>query len=381
MKNDAIEKGRLCSYLLTLPPIPLIKQLIICRANSISGNLKHTEVRQIKESYATAGVNIDVAAKAKELIGKQARSTLRPEVLSGFGFFGGLFEFKGYKKPVLVSSADGVGTKLKIASALARDNTIGIDLVNHCVNDILTCGAEPLFFLDYIAMGKLVPEQAEAIAQGLAQACREVNCALIGGETAEMPGLYAAEDYDLVGFIIGVVEKEKIIMGKSIVAGDTIIGLPSSGLHTNGYSLARKIFGGTASALNKYYPTLGRTISEELLEPHRCYYNQLKPLLSLVKGMAHITGGGLIDNVPRVLPQGLAALFHSQAWTIPPIFQLIQQRGNVDQQEMYRVFNMGIGMVVICSPDNSNRLTQALPEARVIGEVVGQGKKARVVID
>jgi len=278
-----------------------------------------------------------------------------------------------------VSSVDGVGTKLKIASALDKHNTIGIDLVNHCVNDILTCGAEPLFFLDYIAMGKLVPEQVEAIAQGLAQACREVGCALIGGETAEMPGLYTGEDYDLVGFIIGVVEKEKIIMGKTIVAGDTIIGLPSSGLHTNGYSLVRKIFG--VDQLEKYYPELSRTLGEELLEPHRCYYNQLKPLLSLVKGMAHITGGGLIDNVPRVLPQGLAALFSSQTWTIPPIFQLIQQRGNVDQQEMYRVFNMGIGMVLICSSDNSNRLTQALPEARVIGEVVEQGKKARVVID
>ena len=227
----------------------------------------------------------------------------------------------------------------------------------------------------------LVPEQVEAIAQGLAQACREVGCALIGGETAEMPGLYAGEDYDLVGFIIGVVEKEKIIMGKTIVVGDTIIGLPSSGLHTNGYSLARKIFGDTASALNKYHPTLGRTISEELLEPHRCYYNQLKPLLSLVKGMAHITGGGLIDNVPRVLPQGLAARFHSQAWTIPPIFQLIQRRGNVARDEMYRVFNMGIGMVLICSPDNANKLVKALPDAKLIGEVVEQAGKARVVIE
>jgi phosphoribosylformylglycinamidine cyclo-ligase len=299
--------------------------------------------------------------------------------LSGFGFFGGLFEFQGYKQPVLVSSVDGVGTKLKIASALDKHNTIGIDLVNHCVNDILTCGAEPLFFLDYIATGKLVPEQVEAIAQGLAQACREVGCALIGGETAEMPGLYAGEDYDLVGFIIGVVEKEKIIMGKTTVAGDTIIGLPSSGLHTNGYSLVRKIFG--VDQLEKYYPELRRTLGEELLEPHRCYYNQLKPLLSLVKGMAHITGGGLIDNVPRVLPQGLAALFNSQTWTIPPIFQLIQQRGNVDQQEMYRVFNMGIGMVLICSPDNANKLVKALPDAKLIGEVVEQVGKARVVIE
>jgi len=312
---------------------------------------------------------------------KHARSTLRPEVLGDLGFFGGLFEFKGYYHPVLVSSVDGVGTKLKIASALDKHNTIGIDLVNHCVNDILTCGAEPLFFLDYIAMGKLVPKQVEAIAQGLAQACREVGCALIGGETAEMPGLYAGEDYDLVGFIIGVVEKEKVITGKTIVAGDTIIGLPSSGLHTNGYSLVRKIFGVEQSALNTRYPELGRTLGEELLEPHRCYYRQLKPLLPIIKGVAHITGGGLMGNVPRVLPQGLAAKFDSRAWTILPVFQLIQQRGKVDRSEMFHVFNMGIGMVVICSPDNADQLTGALPEACIIGKVVEQVGEARVVIN
>lgn len=301
--------------------------------------------------------------------------------MSGIGFFGGLFEFKGFKQPVLVSSVDGVGTKLKIACALDKHNTIGIDLVNHCVNDILTCGAEPLFFLDYIAMGKLVPQQVEAIAHGLAQACREVGCALIGGETAEMPGLYTGEDYDLVGFIIGVVEKERIIMGKTIVVGDAIIGLPSSGLHTNGYSLVRKLFGVTQSVLNTHYPELGQTLGEELLEPHRCYYHQLKPLLPVIKGMAHITGGGLIDNVPRVLPQGVAAQFHSKAWTIPPIFQLIQQRGNVAQDEMYRAFNMGIGMVVICSPDDIGQLTKAVPESKVIGDMVKQEGKASVTID
>ncbi len=300
--------------------------------------------------------------------------------MSGVGFFGGLFEFKGYHQPVLVSSVDGVGTKLRIASALAKHNTIGIDIVNHCVNDILACGAEPLFFLDYIAMGKLVPQQVEAIAKGLAQACREVGCALIGGETAQMPGLYTKGDYDLVGFIIGVVEKKRIIMGKTIVVGDAIIGLPSSGLHTNGYSLVRKLFGETQSVLNSYYPELGRTLGEELLEPHRCYYHQLKPLLPVIKGVAHITGGGLIDNVPRVLPQGVAAQFQSQAWTVPPIFQLIQQRGNVDPSEMYRVFNMGIGMVLICSPDNVNQLTGQLPEAKIIGEVIKQVGKARVII-
>ncbi len=280
----------------------------------------------------------------------------------------------------MVSSTDSVGTKLKIANALAKHDTIGIDIVNHCVNDILTCGAEPLFFLDYIGIGKLTSEKVEAIAKGLAQACREVGCALIGGETAEMPGIYAGEDYDLVGFIIGVVEKEKIIMGKTIAVGDTIIGLPSNGLHTNGYSLVRKIFGETKPALDTYYPELNRTLGEELLEPHRCYYHQLKLLLPIIKGMAHITGGGLIGNVPRILPQGMTAKFDSQAWAIPPIFQLIQQQGNVGRNEMYRVFNMGIGMVLICSPKDVNQTTKALPEAKIIGEVMKQAGKTRVVI-
>jgi phosphoribosylformylglycinamidine cyclo-ligase len=297
------------------------------------------------------------------------------------GFFGGLFEFKGYKEPVLVSSVDGVGTKLKLASVLGRHDTVGIDIVNHCVNDILSCGAEPLFFLDYIAMGRLRPEVVEEIARGLAVACREVGCALIGGETAEMPGLYSGEDYDLVGFIIGVVEKEKIIQGKKVATGDIIVGLPSSGLHTNGYSLVRKIFGETKSVLNTHYPELSRTLGEALMEPHRSYYNQLKPLLSGTKGLAHITGGGLIGNVPRILPEGLAAKFDSQTWSVPPIFNLIQQRGNVDRDEMYNVFNMGIGMVIICSTNSVANITRALPEAKVIGEVIKQTGKARVVIE
>jgi len=333
-----------------------------------------------RESYTQAGVNIDLATETKQLIGRLAQATHRPEVLSGVGFFGGLFELKGYKAPVLVSSVDGVGTKLKIASALNKHDTVGIDIVNHCVNDILTGGAEPLFFLDYIAMGRLVPEKVTAIAQGLAQACGEAGCALIGGETAEMPGLYADEDYDLVGFIIGAVEKDKIIRGESINAGDAVIGLPSSGLHTNGYSLVRKVFGESKSALNKHYPELGRTLGEELLEPHRSFLHQLKPLLPFISGLAHITGGGLIGNVPRVLPDGLAARFHRRSWTIPPIFQLIQKRGNVDRDEMYRVFNMGIGMVLICAPENVSQITHALPEARIISEIIKQEGEARVVI-
>ena len=315
------------------------------------------------------------------MIKKLASTTHRPEVLSGVGFFGGLFELKGYKEPVLVSSVDGVGTKLRIAIALDKHDTVGFDIVNHCVNDIFTCGAEPLFFLDYIAMGKLVPEKVAAIVEGLSNACREVGCALIGGETAEMPDIYHGNDYDLAGFIIGVVEKARVTMGKEITAGDVIIGLPSSGLHTNGYSLVRKIFGETRTVLETHYPELGRTLGEELLEPHRCYYHQVKPLLPLVKGIAHITGGGLIGNVPRVLPEGLSAQFQGGKWTILPIFQLIQQRGHVDRQDMYRVFNMGIGMALICSPDKVSQLTKALPEAKVIGEIVPQKGRARVIID
>ena len=334
------------------------------------------------ETYAGAGVDIDAADRAKELLARHARSTLRPEVLSGVGFFGGLYEVKGYREPVLVSSVDQVGTKTKVALALDKYDTVGIDIVSHCVNDILTCGAGPLFFLDYIGLGKMIPEKVEAIVAGLAKACREVGCVLIGGETGEMAGLYATlADYDLVGFVIGVVEKDQIISGKTIQVGDVAIGLPSSGLHTNGYSLVRKLFGETRKELEVHYPELSRTLGEELLEPHRCYYNQLKPLLPLIKGMAHITGGGLVGNVPRVLPQGTAARFDSRSWTVPPIFRLIQQKGNVDLDEMYRVFNMGIGMVVICSPEDVSKLTETLPDANVIGEVVRQAGEKRVVLE
>ncbi|MBI2852763.1 MAG: phosphoribosylformylglycinamidine cyclo-ligase [Chloroflexi bacterium] len=333
------------------------------------------------QTYAGAGVDIPLAAGVKKRIAELARATHRPEVLSGIGFFGGLYEFKGYQNPVLVSSVDSVGTKVKIAIATGKHDTVGIDIVNHCVNDIFTSGAEPIFFLDYIGIGKMVPEKVEALVRGLARACREAGCALIGGETAEMPGVYAGEDYDLAGFIVGVVEKDRIIMGKNITAGDTLIGLPSNGLHTNGYSLARRIFGESRADMETYYPELGRTVGEALLEPHLCYYRQLKPLLPHVKGLAHITGGGLVGNIPRVLPEGTAAQIDSRTWEALPIFTLMQQKGNVDRGEMYRVFNMGIGMVVITSPENAGTITGALPEAKVIGEVVKQTGEARVIID
>jgi phosphoribosylformylglycinamidine cyclo-ligase len=347
-------------------------------------------------TYAASGVDIDAASRSKGLIKSMAATTFRPEVLTEIGSFAGLFRLSGYEEPVLVSSVDGVGTKIKIAIALDRHDTIGIDLVNHCVNDIFTCGAEPLFFLDYIAMGRLVPERVASVVSGLARACRDVGCALIGGETAEMPGLYAVGDYDLAGFIVGVVERGKILDNCSIKVGDAILGLPSSGLHTNGYSLVRRVFDldrEGAASLNVFYPDLGRTLGEELLEPHRCYYPLLKQVLScgaglgsegreepIIKGMAHITGGGLVDNVVRILPQGVTALFRSDTWPVLPIFNLIQERGNVERDEMYRVFNMGIGMVLICSPGRVDEIAASAPEARLVGEVVrGRGKK-RVII-
>jgi phosphoribosylformylglycinamidine cyclo-ligase len=334
------------------------------------------------EAYAQAGVDIKAADKAKELIKRLARSTSRPEVLTDIGLFGGMFQLTGYTEPVLVSSVDGVGTKLKIASYLDKHDTVGTDLVNHCINDILTCGAAPLFFLDYIAMGKLVPEKVENIVGGIAQACKNVGCALIGGETAEMPGIYQTDDYDLVGFIVGVVEKANILSVNNIASGDIILGLPSSGLHTNGYSLVRQVFDidNNPSSLQVFYPELKRTLGEELLKPHRCYYSEIKPVLPMIKGLAHITGGGFEGNIPRILPQGLAAHIDKDTWQVPPIFKLIQERGKVQEAEMYRVFNMGIGMAVICSPHNVAELTAALPEAQKIGKVIRStdGKKITI---
>jgi phosphoribosylformylglycinamidine cyclo-ligase len=334
-----------------------------------------------KEAYAIAGVDVSLANKVKKIVAQQAQATFRPEVI-GSGLFGSMFQLKGYDEPVLVSSTDGVGTKLKIASLSGKNDTVGMDIVNHCVNDILCCGAEPLFFLDYIAMGKLRPEQIEAIISGIVRACQEAGCSLIGGETAEMPGIYSQESYDLVGFIVGVVGKKNIIDGSSIVPDDVILGLPSFGLHTNGYSLVRRVFGIDAnpSCLNKFYPELGKGLGEELLQVHRCYYPQLKPALPLIKGIAHITGGGFIGNIPRILPEGVAAHIKKHSWDILPIFKLIQKKGNIDETEMYRVFNMGVGMVLICSRQQLTKLTAALPEVKVIGKVVKTQETRRVII-
>jgi phosphoribosylformylglycinamidine cyclo-ligase len=335
-----------------------------------------------KQVYVLAGVDIEAANKIKELIARQAKPTFSPQVLN-FGSFGSMFQIKGYDEPVLVSSVDGVGTKLKIASLLDKNEIAGIDIVNHCVNDILCCGADPLFFLDYIAMDKLMPEQIESIVSGIAQACQNVGCSLIGGETAEMPGIYSHGSYDLVGFIVGVVERKNIIDGSPIVPGDPVLGLPSSGLHTNGYSLVRKVFGinDDPHCLQTFYPQLGKTLGEELLQPHHCYYPQLKPVLPLIKGLAHITGGGFVGNIPRILPQGLAAHIHKDSWDVLPIFKLIQEKGNIDPAEMYQVFNMGTGMTLICSSEEVSKLTTALPHAKLVGEIVKAKEEKRVIID
>jgi phosphoribosylformylglycinamidine cyclo-ligase len=334
-----------------------------------------------KLTYAGSGVDIEAGMRLKKVIGQMAQPTFGPEVLRGIGFFGGLFELKGYKQPILVSHVDGVGTKMKIAIALDKHDTIGMDIVNHLVNDILVGGAAPLFFQDYIAMGSLNTSRVEAIIKGIVSACKEVGCALVGGETPEMPGIYAENDYDLVGFIVGVVEKDEIKLGDNVKTGDVILGLPASGPHTNGYSLIRRIFNTDPQVLNRHYMELGKTLGEALLEPHRCYYNQLKPLMLSIKAMAHITGGSFYKNIPRVLPEGLAAQIDKPAWEVPPIFRLIQKSGNIDENEMYHVFNMGIGMAVICSKINVNKLLRDLPGAKVIGRVTQQSDNVRLVIN
>ncbi|MHB1162553.1 MAG: phosphoribosylformylglycinamidine cyclo-ligase, partial [Chloroflexota bacterium] len=306
-------------------------------------------------SYRDAGVDIDAGNRAVDLIKEKVRSTFGPQVLTGIGGFGSLFAFGGYREPVLVASADGVGTKLRIAIAADRHDTIGMDLVNHCVDDILTCGATPLFFLDYVAMGKLVPEKVAQIVSGLAEACRSTGCALVGGETAEMPGIYSGEDYDLAGFIVGAVERDRVVDGSRIQLGDQIWGLPSSGLHTNGYSLVRKLLEG--EPLDRVWPELGRTLGEELLEPHRCYLEPVQRLRSQVdvKGMAHITGGGIPGNVSRIIPKGRKALFRWGSWPVLPIFTMLQGRGGIAWDEMLRVFNLGLGYVVICPLEDGER--------------------------
>ncbi len=309
-------------------------------------------------SYSDAGVDIDAATRATDRIKELARATFNERTLSEIGSFGGMFDgaFPHLAKPVLVASADGVGTKLKIAFATGVHNTVGRDLVNHCVNDILVQGARPLFFLDYVATGKLSPEVVASVVEGVATGCRENGCVLLGGETAEMPGFYGEGEYDIAGFIVGVVDRLKIVDGKTIEPGDVLLALPSVGLHTNGYSLARKLFFEVAGyEPQTHLPELGMTAGEALLQPHTSYLRPLNELLDrgVIKGLAHITGGGLTDNIPRILPEGTAVKIEQGSWPVLPIFELFRRLGNVSDREMFRTFNMGVGMVIVCSPVNA----------------------------
>jgi phosphoribosylformylglycinamidine cyclo-ligase len=335
-----------------------------------------------KKAYARAGVDVDLGNLVKQRIQARVKSTHGPEVLGTIGGFGGLFapNFSGMREPVLVASVDGVGTKLKIAFALNRHDTVGADLVNHCVNDIAVLGARPLFFLDYIGAEKLEPRVFDQLLSGFTKACRAAGCALIGGETAQMPGMYRKGEYDLAGCIVGVVDRSKMIDGRRIKPGDVVLGLPSNGLHTNGYSLARKIlFEKMRLKPASKIAGIKHSLGAELLRAHRNY----QPLLAKVPegtihGLAHITGGGLIDNLPRVLPKTCDAVIETQSWRVPAIFAVLQQNGKIDRAEMYQVFNMGIGMVAIVSEKNAEKVARQL-KAKKIGRIERGTGKTRLI--
>lgn len=339
-------------------------------------------------TYADAGVDIDAANRATEKIKELARRTFNARTLSEIGSFGGMFDgaFPELRQPVLVASADGVGTKLKIAFATGVHNTVGHDLVNHCVNDILVQGARPLFFLDYIATGKLSPDTITSVIEGITGGCRQNGCVLLGGETAEMPGFYADGEYDIAGFIVGVVDREKIIDGHEIETGDVVLGLPSVGLHTNGYSLARKLFfedGGYAP--DSFFDELGETIGEALMKSHVSYLKNLDQLLEtgVIKGLAHITGGGLLENIPRILPEGVAVEIERGSWPVLPMFELMQRLGRMDEPEMFRTFNMGIGMAVICGEHSAGEIKSTIEASGSacyeIGRVARGDKTVRLI--
>jgi phosphoribosylformylglycinamidine cyclo-ligase len=340
-------------------------------------------------SYKDAGVDIDAANQATERIKKLARTTFNENVMSEIGSFGGMFNgtFADVREPVLVASCDGVGTKVKVAFATGGHESVGYDLVTASVNDILVQGAKPLFFMDYIATGQLDPDVVTQIVSGITRACRESSCALLGGETAEMPGLYADGEYDLAGFVVGVVDRRKVINGSRITEGDIVIGLASQGLHTNGYSLARKLLLDIAGyQMDTPVAELGCTVGEELMKPHRNYLPALERLIEhegVIKGLAHITGGGLIENIPRILPRNVDVAINNGSWSAPPVFELLQRIGNVPRDEMLRTFNMGIGMVIIVNPKFQQFVEDQLNYGRekffVIGEAVDGDRKVRFV--
>ena len=332
-------------------------------------------MRSFSDSYREAGVNIEAGYEGVKLMKKYVERTMIPGVVSDIGGFGGLFapDLSGMAEPVLVSGTDGVGTKLRIAQLLDKHDTIGIDCVAMCVNDIICCGAKPLFFLDYIAIGKNEPEKVATIVSGVAEGCVQSGCALIGGETAEHPGMMPADDYDLAGFSVGVVDKAKVVDHSAMKAGDAVIALPSSGIHSNGYSLVRKVFNVEHANLNMYSDELGRTLGEALLEPTRIY---VKPVLrcmeaAAVRGVSHITGGGFFENIPRCLPEGLTAKIDKAAIQTPPIFHMLQRMGGISEHDMFNTYNMGVGMTVIVPKEDADRAVAALDcGAYVIGEIV-----------
>lgn len=339
-------------------------------------------------SYSDAGVSIDRANQTTAKIKELARRTFNDRVLSDIGSFGGMFSarFPEMTDPILVASADGVGTKLKVAFLANVHNTVGQDLVNHCVNDILVQGARPLFFLDYFATGKLEPAVATDVIGGFAKACQENGCVLLGGETAEMPGMYTAGEYDLAGFIVGVVDKAKVIDGKGIEPGDVVLALPSTGLHTNGYSLARKLLFDTgAYSISSVLPELHSTLDDVLLEPHKSYLRPLENLLDTgaIKGLAHITGGGLLENIPRILPENVAVEIKRGTWKELPIFGIMQKLGHVADSEMFRTFNMGVGMVIICAENDKEQIKSHLESqgetCSEIGRVVSGKKEVKIL--
>ena len=332
-------------------------------------------------SYGSSGVRLDEMEALKERIKAFASVTHGPEVLNAEGGFAGLYLLAGYKEPVLVASADGVGTKLKIAGHLGHYESVGQDLVSLNVNDILTKGAKPIFFLDYVAFSELDDQLMDSLLRGIAWGCRETGCSLIGGETAQMPGLYRSKDLDLAGFVVGVAERNAVIDNGSVEEGDILVGFPSSGIHTNGFSLVRHVFGidDNPSVLYQQYDELQHQLGEELLIRHRCYYPMLAPVLGILKGLAHITGGGIPGKMPGILPQDMAAQFDAGSWGRPAIFDLIQKAGDVAWDEMYRVFNMGLGMVLACDPSRADAIRKLVPEAVVVGEII-EAKTAELVI-
>ncbi len=331
----------------------------------------------MSEAYKQAGVDIDAGNEAVERMKKHVKRTFRPEVLTDLGGFGALFglDTSKYKKPVLVSGTDGVGTKLKIAFAMDKHDTIGIDAVAMCVNDIVVQGAEPLFFLDYLACGKVVPERIEAIVKGIADGCEQSRCALIGGETAEMPGMYDESEYDIAGFSVGVVDADEIIDGKNIKPGDVIIGMASSGVHSNGFSLVRKVLlDNVGMSLTDNVAELGGTLGETLLTPTRIYVKSCLALLEKVRvnGFVHITGGGFYDNIPRILPEGTAAQIEYGSWDIPPVFTLVEEKGRISKKDMFRTFNMGIGMIAIVRENEAAEALRVLQEAGEKAQIIGR---------